>query len=126
MVDSVNLMGLVATEAAYRDGGPWRKALIRHLEANRDHLARELQRRLPGIAFRPPDASFLAWLDCSALDLRPDPHAFFLERARVGTSAGADFGALGAGHVRLNFGCPRQVLTEAVDRLESAARATGR
>ena len=126
MVDSVNLMGLVATEAAYRDGGPWRKALIRHLEANRDHLARELQRRLPGIAFRPPEASFLAWLDCSALDLRPDPHAFFLERARVGTSAGADFGALGAGHVRLNFGCPRQVLTEAVDRLESAARATGR
>ena len=120
LVDSVNLMGLVASEAAYRDGWPWQEALVRHLEGNRDHLARELKRRLPDIAFRPPEASFLAWLDCSALDLRPDPHAFFLQRARVGMSAGAEFGASGAGHVRLNFGCPRPILSEAVARIEAA------
>ncbi len=120
LVDSVNVMGLVATEAAYRASDAWRRSLVAYLEANRDHLAREIGRRLPGVVYRPPQASFLAWLDCSALRLTPDPHRFMLDKARVGLSAGEEFGERGAGHVRLNFGCPRATLDEAIDRMARA------
>ncbi len=120
MVDSVNLLGLVATEAAYRSADAWRQSLVAYLEANRDHLAQQLAERLTGIRFRPPEASFLAWLDCSALSLAPDPHRFILDRARVGLSAGEEFGERGAGHVRLNFGCTRATLDEAIRRLMKA------
>ncbi len=125
MVDSVNLLGLVATEAAYRSANGWRQSLVAYLEGNRDHLARQLSERLPAIRFRPPQASFLAWLDCSALGLAPDPHRFILDRARVGLSAGSEFGERGAGHVRLNFGCPRARLDEAIDRLVLALSPAG-
>jgi cysteine-S-conjugate beta-lyase len=120
MVDSVNIMGLEATRAAFREGEPWRRQTLSYLEANRSHLAHELKQRFPGIAHHPPDASFLAWLDCSALNLAPSSHDFFLQSARVGLSAGADFGPGAAGHIRLNFGCTRATLDEALDRMERA------
>ncbi len=120
MVDSVNLMGLEATRAAFALGEPWRQAAVAYLEANRDHLARELKRRLPAIGFHPPQASFLAWLDCRALEVGPDPQSYLLASARVGLSAGADFGPPGEGHMRLNFGCTRARLDEAIDRMEAA------
>ncbi len=120
MVDSVNIMGLEATRAAFAEGEPWRRGLLGCLEGNRDHLAREIARRFPGIILRPPDASFLAWLDCTALGLTPEPQAFFLDAAKVGLSAGSEFGRSGAGHVRLNFGCPRPLLDAALDRMEQA------
>ncbi len=120
MVDSVNLLGLVATEAAYRSADSWRQSLVAYLEANQDHLTSQLSERLPNIRCLPPQASFLAWLDCSALGLAPDPHRFILDRARVGLSAGDDFGERGAGHVRLNFGCARATLDEAIRRLVKA------
>ncbi len=120
MVDSVNLMGLAASEAAFAQCETWRRALLAYLGANRDFLAGEIVRRFPGIGFRPPQASFLAWLDCRALGLDADPQAFFLERARVAFSAGGEFGPLGEGHVRLNFGCRRATLAAALDRMEAA------
>lgn len=120
MVDSVNLMGLEATLAAYRDAGPWREALLDYLQANRDHLGHELQRLIPGIRYHPPEASFLAWLDCSALGLQQTPHAFFLSDAKLGLYAGEVFGAGYEDFVRLNFGCTRATLTEAVERMAAA------
>lgn len=120
MVDSVNLMGLEATLAAYRDAGPWREALLDYLQANRDHLRRELQRLIPGIRYHPPEASFLAWLDCSGLGLQQSPHAFFLSDAKLGLYAGEVFGAGYEDFVRLNFGCTRATLTEAVERMAAA------
>jgi len=125
MVDSVNLMGLVATEAALRGCEAWRRALLSCLAANRDFLAGEIARRFPSIGFAPPQASFLAWLDCRALGLGTDPQAFFLENARVAFSPGTEFGPLGEGHVRMNFGCRRATLAEALDRMEAALAARG-
>jgi cystathionine beta-lyase len=122
MVDSVNALGLEATLAAFRDAGAWKADMLAYLEANRDFLAREIARRFPAIAMQPPQASFLAWLDCSALDFE-DPHAFFLERAQIGFSAGRDFGAAYGQFVRLNFGCPRAMLVDCLDRMEAALRS---
>jgi len=71
------------------------------------------------VAVAPPEATYLAWLDCrNAGPAAPDPFTFFLEKARVALSDGALFGA--GGFVRLNFGCPRSILTEALDRMSLA------
>lgn len=119
MVDSVNALGLAATEAAFRHCEDWRQALLATLGANRDHLMRELARRFPAIRCIAPEATFLAWLDCAALELG-DPQAFFLEKGKVGFSAGHEFGTAYGQHVRLNFGCPRSLLDEGLDRMERA------
>jgi cystathionine beta-lyase len=125
LVDSVNLMGLEATLAAYRDAGAWRTALVDYLQSNRDHLSRELQRLIPGIRYHPPQASFLAWLDCAALNLPHSPHAFFLSQAKLGLYAGEVFGADYGAFVRLNFGCTRAALTDAVARMAQAVSLHG-
>ncbi len=118
LVDSVNLMGLEATRAAYGEAGAWKAGLLAYLQANRDHLAAVIAARFPGIVMHKPQATFLAWLDCRALGR--DPYALFLDHARVGLSPGAEFGEQGAGFVRLNFGCTRKTLDAALDRMEAA------
>lgn len=119
MVDSVNVLGLAATQAAYTHGEPWRAALLDYLQANRDLLARLVAEHLPGVTMRAPEGTFLAWLDCSALNLA-DPQRFFLEQADVALSAGQDFGAAYGQCVRLNFGCTKLVLTQAIERMAAA------
>jgi cystathionine beta-lyase len=109
----VNALGLTASLAAYRDSEDWRLALLDYLRANRD-LVEAFVASAPGLAMHHVEATYLAWIDCSGLD-RSDPAAFF-ERAGVGLSSGADFGT--PGFVRLNFGCARSVLREALDRME--------
>jgi cysteine-S-conjugate beta-lyase len=66
-----------------------------------------------------PQATFLAWLDCSELNL-PNPQQFFLDNAKVGLSAGHEFGEVYSKYVRLNFGCCRATLVEGLDRMEEA------
>ena len=71
--------------------------------------------RLPGVTINVPQGTYLAWLDCSALDL-DNPQQFFLEQGKVGLSAGLDFGDQHQQFVRLNFGCPRAMLEEGLHR----------
>lgn len=120
MVDSVNAFGLVATQAALEHGEPWRQALISYLQGNRDHLVQALRARLPGVRVAAPQASFLAWLDCSALQLPMPAQSYFLEHAKVAFSAGTDFGSAHGDWVRLNFGCTRSVLDAAIARMAAA------
>ncbi|WP_210711710.1 PatB family C-S lyase [Pseudomonas sp. MWU349] len=119
MVDSVSPLGLEATHAALTYGGPWLQALLGYLQANRDYLLHAVQTRLPGIRMHAPQGTYLAWLDCSALGL-DDPHAFFLEQAKVGLSAGLEFGDDCGQFVRLNFGCPRALLEDGIQRLQDS------
>jgi cystathionine beta-lyase len=122
VADHVNILGLIATEAALAEGAPWREAVLAYLQANRDWLAGAVAERLPGVAMRLPEATYLAWLDCRGSEAAADPHRFFLDRARVGMNPGTDFGPPDAGFVRLNFGCPRALLEEGIGRM---ARALG-
>jgi cystathionine beta-lyase len=122
IVAEVNALGYAACEAAYRDGEPWRLELLAALRANRDHLLSELPRSLPGIrVVAPIEATYLAWLDVGALGL-DDPVGHF-EAHGVGLSEGADFGVRRGSAVRLNFGCPRATLEEALRRIRSALGA---
>lgn len=123
MVPGCNLLGYVAALAAYRDGQEWLDEVLRYLEANRDFLRQFVAAELPGITLSPPEATYLAWLDCRALELPGKPCDFFRERARVGLNDGATFGPGGEGFVRLNFGCPRATLTEALTRMKTALTA---
>jgi cystathionine beta-lyase len=121
LVKAVNVLGYTATLAAYRDGQPWLDALLRYLEANRDHVAEYVKKHLPGVSMGTPEGTYLAWLDCREARLpNDDPHTFFLERARVALNDGAAFGPPGRGFVRLNFGCPRALLVEGLDRMRRA------
>ena len=120
----VNVLGYTAALAAYRDGEPWLEELLRYLGANRDFLVDYVRRRLAGVAVAPPDATYLAWLDCrDAAIPGGDPFTFFLETARVALNDGTAFGRSGQGFVRLNFGCPRAILTEGLDRMRAALAA---
>ncbi|MGX9866041.1 MalY/PatB family protein [Pseudomonas moraviensis] len=119
MVDSVNPLGMEATRVAYSEAGPWLAELKTYLQANRDWLVDAVRTRLSGVTINVPQGTYLAWLDCTALDLR-DPQRFFLEQGKVGLSAGLDFGDAHQQFVRLNFGCPRALLEEGIARMERA------
>jgi cystathionine beta-lyase len=108
-------LGTWATLAAYRDGEPWRLALLDYLRGNRD-LVEERICTMPRLSMTHVQATYLAWIDCRQTGIE-NPVAFFAESG-VGLYDGADFGA--PGYVRLNFACPRARLREALDRMERA------
>ena len=130
-------LGVIAHTAAFRDGHPWLTTLLAGLAANRDLLGELLADRLPQVRCRPPQATYLAWLDCRALGLHdPDtatddhivsdlagPARMFFDRARVALSSGHVFGLGGAGFVRLNFATSPAILREAIERMGDAVRA---
>ena len=116
----VNNMGLAATLAAYRDGQDWLDQVLDYLQANRDFVVDYVRRELPGIAMVAPEATYLAWMDCRQSGITGSPQRFFLDRARVALHDGAWFGTRGEGFVRLNFGCPRATLAEALGRMKTA------
>ena len=110
-----NVLGLVAAEAAYRDGEPWRQAL---LEVLREHRA-SLEARValwPGVALSPPASTYLAWLDMRQAGLGESPAKSLLEQAGVALSDGAAFGS--PGFVRLNFGTTASQLEAALVRMD--------
>jgi cystathionine beta-lyase len=116
----VNTLGFVAALAAYKSGGEWLRQALRYLGENRDLVAEFAAAELPGIAFHRPEATYLAWLDCRKSGVPGDPYRFFLEKAKVALSPGPSYGKAGEGFVRLNFGCPRSTLREALERMRSA------
>lgn len=113
-------VGILAHTAALRDGGAWLDALLAGLDDNRRLLAELLAESLPAVRWAPAESTFLAWLDCRALDLGDDPAAVFLERGRVALNSGLPFGTGGAGFVRLNLATSPELITEAVRRMAAA------
>lgn len=111
-------LGAIAGTAALNDGREWLDALRGDLDDNRAHLETLLTERLPDVRWNPGPGTFLAWLDCRALDLGDDPAATFLDRG-VALVPGPDFGH-GAGHARLNFATTPEILDEAVSRMSRA------
>ena len=110
-------LGVLAAIAAFTDGDPWLSALLSTLDARRAQLSGLLRAHLPAIRWTPPEATYLAWLDASALGADAEPRDHFLAAARVAVEPGTRFGAAGAGYVRLNFATSPEILTEAVGRM---------
>ncbi|UCH40897.1 MAG: aminotransferase class I/II-fold pyridoxal phosphate-dependent enzyme, partial [Gammaproteobacteria bacterium] len=118
IVPHVNVMGLAAAEAAYEYGDEWVRQQCAYLAGNRDYLIDEIN-RIPGMRLGPIEATYLAWIDVSELGL-DDPMEFF-ENAGVGMSPGRDFGD--NDYMRLNYGCPRSRVEQAVARIRKAVEA---
>jgi cystathionine beta-lyase len=118
IVPHVNVLGYAAAEAAWRHGEPWRRALVDYLRGNAGRVVEAIG-AMPGLRTTPVEATYLAWIDATALGIE-DPAAHF-EAAGVGLSSGADFGA--PGFVRLNFGCTRATLDQALGRMAAAVAA---
>jgi len=115
---SISALGYTACQAAYAHADEWLAALRDYLRGNREMVERAVE-RMPGISMQPPEATYLGWLDCRDAGL-PDPTRFF-DDAGVSLSDGEEFGA--PGFCRLNFGCPRSVLAEALNRMTAALGA---
>jgi cystathionine beta-lyase len=115
-------LGIAASVAAYSAAEDWRVALVAHLGRNRELLGELLAAHLPGVRHRPPEGTYLAWLDCSALGLA-DPAAHFLHHGRVALSDGPPFGAGYEQFVRLNFATSPELLSRIVEQMGQAVRA---
>ncbi len=126
IVPHVNLLGMVAGEAAYADPecNEWLVQLHSYLTANRDFLVSFVDKHLPGIKTTVPDATYLAWLDCSEAGIEGNPYKFYLDQARVAFNDGNNFGQGGAGFVRVNFGCPRSILAEGLEKVRLALQTS--
>jgi len=121
LMSKPNVLGHTAAVAAYREGDEWLEALLRYLAGNRDVVADYVASKLPGVTMSPVEGTYLAWLDCRGARVAGhDPCAFFLARARVALNDGKLFGPGGDGFVRLNFGCPRSLLIEGLERMRKA------
>jgi len=115
-----SILGLHASVTAFAHGDEWLDGAIAAIRSSSELLTSLLAAELPGVRYDPPRASYLAWLDLSALGWGEDPAARALEVARVALNPGPTFGPAGAGHARLNLACSPDVLAEAVRRLAAA------
>jgi cystathionine beta-lyase len=122
LVPSMNIMGQVAALAAFKEGQEWLDQVLGYLKENRDFLSRTIRDQLPGVRMARMEATYLAWLDCRDSGISGKPFDFFLKKAKVALNDGVEFGRGGEGFVRLNFACPRKILTEALDRMAAALK----
>jgi cysteine-S-conjugate beta-lyase len=120
LVGTPNVLGYTAARAAYAEGALWLRTLLQYLEGSRDLMARYIAEHLPQLKMVAPEGTYLAWIDCRGASLTQSPARFFLERGRVAFNDGTAFGPGGEGYIRLNFGCPRELLLDGLDRMRKA------
>ena len=115
-----NIFGTVALEAAYTHGDEWLSQLIKYLQANYVFLEHFFNANIPKVKVMRPDATYLIWLDFSAFNLSDEEINNKLINGGVGLNRGIQFGKQGRGYMRINIGCPRSVLQEALFRIQKA------
>lgn len=118
---SLNTFGIIGMEAAYRNGREWLENLLDYLQKNKQTAIDYLNRELPIISSIEPEGTYLLWLDCRKLNLPDDElKKTLIEKGKVALEPGKKFGRGGEGFLRLNFGCPREVLEDGLQRIETA------
>ena len=116
-----NIFAYVAAQAAYENGTEWLTEMIRYIQGNVDYIVEFLEKNVPQIKPMIPQASFLIWLDCAGLEMNSHQlQEFMVKEARLGLNKGTTFGPGGEQHLRLNIGCSREVLKQAMEQLKSA------
>ncbi|WP_329139047.1 MalY/PatB family protein [Streptomyces sp. NBC_00670] len=121
MFPLVNVLGMVAAEAAYAHGEPWLEEMLTYLRGNHAHFAQSVNSATAKVRVLRADSLYLAWMDCRGLGMdAASLDKFMLTKARLWLDKGQKFGAEGHGYMRVNLGCPRSTVDEAVDRLLTA------
>jgi cystathionine beta-lyase len=117
----VNVLGMVAAEAAYTHGEPWLEEMLDYLRGNHEHFAQAVNGATPKLRVLAADSLYLAWMDCRGLGMDAEAlDRFMLTRARLWLDKGQKFGIEGRGYMRVNLGCPRSTVDEAIRRLTDA------
>lgn len=120
-VGSLNVLGIVATTAAYTHGADWLEQAMDYIEGNKDYVMRFIEEQLPMLKVVPPEATYLLWLDCRAVGLdNQELTDFMLHKAGLWLNDGYAYGEEGSGFVRLNIACPRKILEQAMQQLKDA------
>lgn len=118
--------GITAMETSYKHGDEWLDQLLVYLEGNLNALIEFVSKRLPQIKVMRPEGTYMAWLDCSAISNSPQElKKLMFEEAGVAFTEGSIFGKQGAGHLRVNFACPRSLLLQALDQFAHAVDRIG-
>jgi len=117
-----SIFSIVGSEAAWQFGGPTQDKILQQLDANRRLVAETVRSEMPGMAHFPPEATYFAWLDCSALNLKTSAAKFFLDKAKVALSPGGDFSSYTDKFARLNFATPPEILSEILPRMARALK----
>lgn len=120
-MEHLNIFGIVAAEAAYTEGLEWLEELLAYLEENAQYVIEELAKIAPQIKVIKPEGTFVLWLDCRELGIPAEElNQFFVKKAGIAFNDGVTFGPVGEGFQRMNIGCPRCLITEALDRIDKA------
>ena len=121
-----NIFAYFAARAAYQNGTEWLKQMIDYIQGNMEYVVDFLHQHVPQIKPMIPQASFLIWLDCSGMNMNSNEiQDFMVKKAKLGLNKGITFGPGGERHLRLNIGCPRSVLIEAMSLLKKAMDEIG-
>ncbi len=116
-----NIFGLVALQAAYEGGAGWLDALLEYLKQNMDTVENFFRVEMPQIRPVIPEGTYLVWLDCTGMGMDDSElREFFIKNAGVAMNPGTAFGPGGEGYYRLNAGCPRSTLAEALGMIKKA------
>ena len=114
----------ITAETAYRHGSEWLAQLMEYLDGNIDFVVDFLEKNIPQIKAIRPEASFLVWLDCRALNLDHDALIHLMvDEAHLAMNDGAMFGSQGTGFMRLNVGCTHSILSDALSRMAHAVNS---
>lgn len=118
-----HLLAYIGAAAAYEHGEEWLDQMLAYIKGNIDFTENYLHEHIPGIGMIRPQASYLVFLDCRALELSQEELVqLFVEKAHLALNDGTMFGEPGKGFMRLNVGCPRSVLEQALRQLEAAVK----
>jgi cystathionine beta-lyase len=120
-VHFANIFGMVAQEAVYAKGEAWLEELLEYLRGNFSYLEEFIETRIPGLKVYPLEGTYLAWVDCTSLGMDDEElKDFMLKKAKLWLDEGTMFGSGGSMFMRINIGCPRSILKQALERLEKA------
>jgi cystathionine beta-lyase len=116
--ERASLFGVWAGIAAYNQGEPWLKAVLKNIDDNRHYLAKLLKKHLPEAKYTVPNGTYLAWIDLSAYG-QDEVTQLLLDKGRVALSNGSLFGGVGKDFVRLNLATSKEIIKDAVLRMAS-------
>ncbi|PLS15696.1 cystathionine beta-lyase [Bacillus sp. M6-12] len=117
----LNLIGVTAMEAAYKNGGEWLESLMAYIKKNAETAIEYVSKEVPGVSAMSPDASYLLWLDCRKLGLSDEELRIkLIQEGKLALEPGIKYGPGGEGFVRMNIGCPRSILMDGLERLKKA------
>ncbi len=116
------ITGIDATVAAWTDGQPWLDEVTAHLQAMRNKVFATIASEMPQIRARAPEATYLAWLDCSALPMAGSAFDFFHDRAKVAFNPGEAFEPGATKFVRFNFATSERIIDQILGRMVDAVK----